>query len=298
MADEESKTPAPPEPSELSQPAEPAAETVEPPEGDSSTPESAEPDEAAVAAAEAAAAEAAEAAQAKAEAAAKAKAEKAVIEAAKPPWEKDPVTPEWEDADEAALVQELRRAHADAILSARTYAGDLVLDIQREEICAVCQSLKAEYGFLLLIDICGADHPDRESGRFSVIYQAYNLETTHRVRLRVVTDEATPVPSVCAVWKGANWPEREVYDMYGVTFSDHPDMTRILLWEGFNGFPLRKDFPVEGIDTGSAIYPEFYEDEAGPVAGTGTGWKPPEEPEADVPADPAPTGEGGESVGS
>ena len=112
-----------------------------------------------------------------------------------------------------------------------------------------------------------------------VVYQAYNLDSNHRVRLRVVTDEVTPVPSVCAVWKGANWPEREVYDMYGVQFSDHPDMTRILLWEGFNGFPLRKDFPIEGIDTGSAIYPEFYEDEAGPVAGTGTGWKPPVEGE-------------------
>jgi len=66
--------------------------------------------------------------------------------------------------------------------------------------------------------------------------------------------------------------------MYGIGFEQHPDMTRILLWEGFNGYPLRKDFPVEGIDTGAAIYPEFYDEKAGPVAGTGTGWKPPEPP--------------------
>ena len=64
---------------------------------------------------------------------------------------------------------------------------------------------------------------------------------------------ATPVPTVATVWVGANWPEREAYDMYGIRFEGHPDMTRILLWEGFNGFPLRKEFPVEGIDTGAAI---------------------------------------------
>jgi NADH-quinone oxidoreductase subunit C len=81
------------------------------------------------------------------------------------------------------------------------------------------------------------------------------------------------------VWRGANWPEREAFDMYGIRFADHPDMTRILMWEGFHGHPLRKDFPVEGIDTGSAIYPEYYEESAGPVAGTGTGWKPPRDDE-------------------
>ena len=95
------------------------------------------------------------------------------------------------------------------------------------------------------------------------------------------------MPTVCGVWRAANWSEREVYDMYGVTFSGHPDMTRILLWEGFNGFPLRKDFPVEGIDTGAAIYPEYYEEKAGPVAGTGTGWKPAKPPAPPAPAKPA-----------
>ena len=67
--------------------------------------------------------------------------------------------------------------------------------------------------------------------------------------------------------------------MYGIRFADHPDPTRILMWEGFNGYPLRKDFPIEGVDTGAAIYPEYYEEAAGPVTGTGTGWKPPEPPE-------------------
>jgi NADH/F420H2 dehydrogenase subunit C len=136
------------------------------------------------------------------------------------------------------------------------------------------------------VDVCGADYPKREP-RFDVVYHAYSFEANRRVRLRVKTDEATPVPTVCRVWRTANWSEREVYDMYGVRFSDHPDMTRILLWEGFNGYPLRKDFPVEGIDTGSAIYPEYYGEAAGPVAGTGTGWKPAKPPATPAPVAPA-----------
>jgi NADH:ubiquinone oxidoreductase subunit C len=102
----------------------------------------------------------------------------------------------------------------------------------------------------------------------------------------VSTDEGTPVPTVCGVWRAANWCEREAYDMFGIRFEGHPDLTRILLWEGFNGFPLRKDFPVEGIDTGSAIYPEYYQETAGPVAGTGTGWKPAKPPEPPTPSTP------------
>ena len=89
--------------------------------------------------------------------------------------------------------------------------------------------------------------------------------------------EGVEATSDTPVWVGANWPEREIYDMFGVRFTDHPDMTRILLWDGFNGHPLRKEFPVEGIDTGSAIYPEYYDEQAGPVAGSGTGWQPPKE---------------------
>jgi len=118
----------------------------------------------------------------------------------------------------------------------------------------------------------------RREAPLEVVYIFYSLEANRRVRLRVRLAEDVEVPSVTPVFAGANWPEREAYDMFGIRFAQHPDLTRILLWEGFNGYPLRKEFPVEGIDTGAAIYPEFYEDSAGPVAGTGTGWKPPEPP--------------------
>lgn len=205
-------------------------------------------------------------------AAAKAKAE---AEAAKPPWEKDPVTPEWADADADPMVQRLQSEHREAILSAKSFAGDLVVAVKANAIRDVCRSVKEEHGFTLLVDLCGAHFPAREEAPLEVIYILYSLDANRRVRLKVAVPEGVEVPSVTPVYAGANWAEREVYDMYGIRFEQHPDMTRILLWEGFNGHPLRKEFPVEGIDTGAAIYPEYYEETAGPVAGTGTGWRPP-----------------------
>jgi NADH-quinone oxidoreductase subunit C len=158
--------------------------------------------------------------------------------------------PEWRDAWDDPLAAALRDDFSEIVESARSFAGDLTLEIHRDAIADVCASLKEKHKFTLLLDVCGADHPQREP-RFDVIYHVYSFEANRRVRLRVRTDEATPVPSVTRVWRGANWPEREVYDMHGVRFSGHPDMTRMLLWEGFDGHPLRKDFPIEGQEPSS-----------------------------------------------
>ena len=195
----------------------------------------------------------------------------------KPPWLLDPATPEWQDEDEDPTVKALREAHADAVLSARSYAGDLTLVIRRDAIGEVARSLKDDLGYGYMVDVAGADYPDRDE-RFEVVYHLYNHAEEKRLRLKVSTGEDAPVPTVATVWVGANWPEREAYDMYGIRFEGHPDMTRILLWEGFNGFPLRKEFPVEGIDTGAAIYPEYYEEGQGPISGDGTGWMVPKPP--------------------
>lgn len=197
--------------------------------------------------------------------------------AEKPAWERDPAAPEWREADDDPLAAALREALPEAIRSARTFAGDLSLDIERERFAEVARELKSTHGFSLIVDLCGADFPNREP-RFDVVVHLASVAPGREyrvVRLKVQTDEATPVPSLTGVYRGANWPEREVFDMYGVRFEGHPDMTRILTWEGFNGHPLRKEFPVEGIDTGAAIYPEHYGPTTGPIAGTGTGWKPP-----------------------
>jgi NADH-quinone oxidoreductase subunit C len=99
--------------------------------------------------------------------------------------------------------------------------------------------------FSTLIDICGADYPERPK-RFDVVYHLLSMYRNQRIRVKVQTDENTPVPSAMAVWPAANWFEREAFDMYGIQFSDHPDLRRILTDYGFTGYPLRKDFPITG----------------------------------------------------
>ncbi len=213
--------------------------------------------------------------------AAEAGAEKGVE--AKPPWLENPVVPEWIDAGEDELVLALRDSCPDAVSSAHSLEGDLSLVVTREGALAVASSLKEDLGFRYFVDAAGADYPDREE-RFEVVYHVYNIDTQRRVRFKIATGEEVAVPSLTGVWRGANWPEREAYDMYGILFEGHPDLTRILLWEGFNGYPLRKEFPVEGIDTGAAIYPEYYGPEQGPISGVGTGWMVPKPPEPVVEA--------------
>lgn len=212
-----------------------------------------------------------EAVRAKAEALRQKKEAEEAAEALKPPWQRNPTNPVWEDAEHDPLAAELRDEFGDAIQGARIFTGDLTLEIERDRIAEVCASLREKHGFTYMVDLCGVDFPDREP-RFEVVYQLHRFEGNRRIRLRVKTGDGEPVPTVSGVWRAAGWPEREVWDMYGVSFAGHSDMTRILTWEGFNGHPLRKDFPVEGIDTGAAIYPERYDSDAGPVAGTGTGW--------------------------
>jgi len=157
-----------------------------------------------------------------------------------------------------------------AIVDAREFAGETTLFIDRDRIVEVARAFK-DSGFVYLVDLAGVDYskfPNHTGQRFSVAYTLYSFQKNARVRLRVWTDETTPVPSVTSVWKTANWHERETYDMLGISFSGHPNLERILMWEGFNGFPLRKDFPIRGIDTGARIYPEVFPEGGGPKAGS------------------------------
>ncbi len=217
----------------------------------------------------------------------------------KPPWLLNPQVPQWQDEDDDPTAVSLRTSCPGAVLSARSFAGDLILVIRREQIAEVAECLKNELGFGYMVDIAGADYPDREE-RFEVVYHFYAHSEEKRIRLKVSTADGTSVPTVSHLWPGANWPEREVFDMYGIRFEGHPDMTRILTWEGFNGHPLRKEFPVEGIDTGAAIYPEYYDQSQGPISGDGTGWKvpePPEEPVAEEAEEEGPQGDGSPAGG-
>ncbi|HRE21368.1 MAG TPA: NADH-quinone oxidoreductase subunit C [Rhabdaerophilum sp.] len=125
--------------------------------------------------------------------------------------------------------------------------GELTLTAEAASIVEVMTFLRedADCAFLSFVDVCGADYPAREK-RFDVVYHLMSPRHVTRVRVKVSTDEATAVPSITDVFPGANWFEREAYDMYGILFTGHPDLRRILTDYGFQGHPLRKDFPMTG----------------------------------------------------
>ena len=132
--------------------------------------------------------------------------------------------------------------------SAHTVAlGQLTLAANAADIVRVMQFLRDDERclFWCIIDITAVDWPEREK-RFDVVYHLLSPKRNQRIRVKVQTDEATPVPSTISVYRGADWFEREVYDLYGVLFSGHPDLRRLLTDYGFEGHPLRKDFPLTG----------------------------------------------------
>ena len=134
-----------------------------------------------------------------------------------------------------------------AVLSWQLALGELSVEIDREQLIPTLEFLRDDPNcrFGCLIDICGVDYPERER-RFDVVYHLLSPWQNRRIRVRVKTDEATPVPSAVTVFPAANWFEREAYDLYGIPFSGHPDLRRILTDYGFEGHPLRKDFPLTG----------------------------------------------------
>ena len=125
--------------------------------------------------------------------------------------------------------------------------GELTLNTTRSAILDVLNWLKSDIQtqFVSFIDLSGADYPGRDE-RFDVVYHLLSPRRNLRIRVKLTTDEETPVPSATAVYPGADWFEREAYDLYGILFSGHPDLRRLLTDYGFEGHPLRKDFPVTG----------------------------------------------------
>jgi NADH-quinone oxidoreductase subunit C len=125
--------------------------------------------------------------------------------------------------------------------------GELTINVARDEIVRALSFLRddPECEFKILIDLCGVDQPNRER-RFDVVYHLLSVSKNQRIRVKLETEENAPVPSVISVYPSANWFEREAFDMYGILFSDHPDLRRLLTDYGFTGHPLRKDFPLTG----------------------------------------------------
>ena len=136
-----------------------------------------------------------------------------------------------------------------AVSYAAVEKGELVVRIERDHLLHFFELLRdhPSYRFEQLMDLCGVDFPERPQ-RFEVVYNLLSVTHNHRIRVIVQTDEVTPVPSVHHLWPCATWWERECYDLFGVVFSGQPDMRRILTDNGFEGHPLRKDFPLTGYE--------------------------------------------------
>lgn len=148
-------------------------------------------------------------------------------------------------AHEAALTPLGSEMVGELGVQAHVAYGELTLVAPRQRIVEVLTALRDRFGFQQLLDVCGVDYPDREE-RFEVVYHLLSLTRNVRIRIKTTTDETSPVPSVVNVYPAAGWFERETFDMYGVLFSEHPDLRRILTDYGFEGYPLRKDFPMTG----------------------------------------------------
>ncbi|CAK7255659.1 MULTISPECIES: NADH-quinone oxidoreductase subunit C [unclassified Shinella] len=145
------------------------------------------------------------------------------------------------------LSSHIGEAAGNLVASADIAYGELTLKTDGARVVELLTFLRddVQCGFVNLVDICGVDWPARAE-RFDVVYHLLSPRQNVRIRVKVATGEDQPVPSACAVYPGADWFEREAYDMYGILFTGHPDLRRILTDYGFEGHPLRKDFPTTG----------------------------------------------------
>jgi NADH-quinone oxidoreductase subunit C len=146
-----------------------------------------------------------------------------------------------------ALSEHVSAALSDALVAAEIRGGELCCRMKREALPRVLEFLRDDpnCAFTVLCDICGADFPDRPQ-RFEVVYNLLSMRLNQRIRIKVDTDEEQPVPSAVGLFSSAGWWEREAWDLFGIYFADNPDLRRILTDYGFEGHPLRKDFPLTG----------------------------------------------------
>ncbi|HEX3676618.1 MAG TPA: NADH-quinone oxidoreductase subunit C [Sphingomicrobium sp.] len=150
-------------------------------------------------------------------------------------------------ASDEGVVDAVRTALGDTLLDVKEAVDEITLTVRRESIIDVCRALRDTAGleYQQLMEIAGVDYPERPE-RFEVNYHLLSLTRNRRIRVKVLTDEQTPVPSLVSLWPVVGWFEREVFDFYGVYFEGNPDLRRIFTDYGFEGFPFRKDFPLTG----------------------------------------------------
>ena len=168
----------------------------------------------------------------------------------KPPVKKKEEGPKPTDASGHPLVKKLKSKFGEAIGEASEFIGQLSVTVNGERIVEICDFLRQdrETSFDYLSDLTCVHYPDRRSEPFEVVYNLFSIPKNERVRLKVRTSEATGIESVTSVWPAANWLEREVFDLFGLRFRNHPDLRRLLLPPDWDGYPLRKDYPLEFIE--------------------------------------------------
>lgn len=154
-------------------------------------------------------------------------------------------------------VEKLKEKFPNSILGVTTFRGEVTVTVSRGEIFEICKFLHSgpDLQYQLLTDLCGLDFFP-ETHRFGIVYLLCSLKNRERIRLKVRFGEQESIPSVESIWKVANWYEREAYDLFGIRFENHPDLRRILMWDGYEGYPLRKDYPAEGPDFDKPFIPE------------------------------------------
>lgn len=151
------------------------------------------------------------------------------------------------DKDLKKLQNHLKKHLKDSLFLTEISHGELSISVRKDALKTTVKQFRDDPScdFNILLDITAVDHPERDQ-RFDVVYHFLSLKNNQRIRLKVMTDEATPVDSIVDLYSTAGWFEREVWDMYGIYFNDNPDLRRILTDYGFEGHPLRKDFPLTG----------------------------------------------------
>ncbi len=147
------------------------------------------------------------------------------------------------------IVEKLKEKFPEEVLDIKEFRGQVSVTLKKEKILDIFRFLHndPDLFFDYLVDVCGADYLGKKEKRFEVVYHIYSIKHRHALRIKAeVAGDNPSIDSVVAIWVGANWHEREAYDMYGIVFNGHPDLRRILLPEDWEGYPLRKDYPVKG----------------------------------------------------
>ncbi|MDI6889380.1 MAG: NADH-quinone oxidoreductase subunit C [Thermodesulfovibrionales bacterium] len=147
------------------------------------------------------------------------------------------------------IAEKIKERFPDEVIDITSFRDQVSVIAKKERIVDICRYLHDDphLHFDFLVDLCGVDYLDKKVPRFEVVYNLYSIKYRHRIRLKAQVPEDNPrIDTVTSMWAGANWHERECFDMYGIVFRGHPDLRRILMPEDWEGYPLRKDYPVKG----------------------------------------------------